>query len=109
MYLNLYRDHETLQLNGINHTVLNDEFGKGIVNLRGGKFVTEGHERVFEPKIVKIISIQTSFGSPRNPRFPYTQNSKFLHFCVDLSVDFEGIESLEDGVIIISTYKVTAI
>ena len=29
----------------------------------------------------------------------------FLHICVDFAVDFEGIESLEDGVIIISTYN----
>ena len=28
----------------------------------------------------------------------------FLHVCVDFAVDFEGIESLKDGVVIISTY-----
>jgi len=58
---------------GINHTILNKEFTECVVDFGCAKFVTKGHEGVFE------------------------------HICVDFAVDFEGIESLEDGVIIIST------
>merc|ERR1712066_1046279 len=58
---------------GINHTILNKEFTECVVYFRCAKFVTKGHKGVFE------------------------------HVCVDFAVDFEGIESLEDGIVIIST------
>merc|ERR1719268_237511 len=64
---------KTFQMCGINHTILNKEFTECVVDFGCAKFVTKGHEGVFE------------------------------HICVDFAVDFEGIESLEDGVIIIST------
>merc|ERR1712048_1506851 len=69
----LLRDHKTFQLYCINHTVLNDEFTECVVYFGSREFVTKGHKRVFE------------------------------HVCVDFAVTFEGIESLKDGVIIIST------
>merc|ERR1719420_1740334 len=65
--------HKTFQLYCINHTVLNDEFTECVVYFGSREFVTKGHKRVFE------------------------------HVCVDFAVNFEGIESLKDGVIIIST------
>merc|ERR1712237_246277 len=53
--------------------VLNKEFTECVVYFGCAKFVTKGHKGVFE------------------------------HVCVDFAVDFEGIESLKDGIVIIST------
>lgn len=78
-------------MNGIDHTILDNEFTKSIVALSGGEFVTECAKGVFEP-IERLIKIKILF-------FEY----KYLHFCVDFAVDFESIKSLKDGIVIIST------
>jgi len=57
----------------IDHATVNLELGEGVVNLRGGKLVSEGHEGMSEG------------------------------FSINLAVDLEGLEGLEDGLVVIST------
>jgi len=68
----LLRAHETLKVSSIDHATVNLELGEGIVDLGGGELVAEGHEGVSE-----------GLG-------------------VDLSVDVEGVEGLEDGLVVVS-------
>jgi len=64
--------HETLQVGSVDHAAVNLELGEGIVNLGGGELVAEGHEGVSE-----------GLG-------------------VDLAVNVEGVEGLEDGLVVVS-------
>merc|ERR1719186_1410063 len=68
----LLRAHETLEVGGVDHATVNLELGEGIVDLGGGELVAEGHEGVSE-----------GLG-------------------VDLAVDVEGVEGLEDGLVVVS-------
>jgi len=36
--------HETLEVGSVDHAAVDLELGEGIVNLRGGELVSEGHE-----------------------------------------------------------------
>jgi len=56
---------------GIDHATIDLELSEGIVDLAGGELVAEGHEGVSEG------------------------------LSVDLAVDFEGLEGLEDGFVVI--------
>jgi len=63
--------HETLEVGSVDHAAVDLELGEGIVNLRGRELVSEGHERVSE-----------GLG-------------------VDLAVDLEGLEGLDDGLVVV--------
>jgi len=68
----LLRAHETLEVGSVDHATVNLELGEGIVDLGGGELVAEGHEGVSE-----------GLG-------------------VDLAVNVEGVEGLEDGLVVVS-------
>jgi len=70
--MDLVGAHETLEVGGVDHSTVDLELGEGIVNLGGGELVAEGHEGVSE-----------GLG-------------------VNLAVDFEGLEGLEDGFVVVS-------
>jgi len=63
--------HETLEVSSINHSSVNLELGEGIIDLRGRELVAKGHEGVSE-----------SLG-------------------INLSIDLEGLEGLDDGLVIV--------
>jgi len=64
--------HKALQVGSVDHTTIDFELSERVVNLRCRELVAEGHEGVSEC------------------------------FSIDLSVDLEGLERLDDGLIIIS-------
>ena len=68
----LLRAHQTLEVGSVDHATVDLELGEGIVDLGGGELVAEGHEGVSE-----------GLG-------------------VDLAVDVEGVEGLEDGLVVVS-------
>jgi len=68
----LLRAHETLEVGSVDHATVNLELGEGVVDLGGGELVAEGHEGVSE-----------GLG-------------------VDLAVNVEGVEGLEDGLVVVS-------
>merc|ERR1712055_167352 len=63
--------HQSLEVSSIDHSTVNLELGKCVINLGGGELVAEGHERVSEG------------------------------LSIDLSVDLERLERLDDGLIIV--------
>jgi len=65
--------HESLEVFGVDHATVHLELGERIVALRCAELVSEGHEGVSE-----------GLG-------------------VDLSVDLEGLEGLEDGLVIVGS------
>merc|ERR1711937_897816 len=68
----LLRAHETLEVGSVDHATVNLELGEGVVDLGGGELVAEGHEGVSEG------------------------------LSVDLAVNVEGVEGLEDGLVVVS-------
>jgi len=64
--------HQSLQVSGVNHATVDGEFTEGIVDLAGGKLVTEGHEGVSEG------------------------------LSVNFAIDFKSFKGLEDGFVVVS-------
>ena len=93
----LLGDHQSLQVGAVDHSLVDLELGKGVVDLAGGELVAKGHQGVsavdklyeefLEPKI-QFVMFHFVFCSPECLR-------------VNLAVDLEGLEGLQDDVIVV--------
>ena len=82
--------HESFQVSSVDLSVLDLELAEGVVDLLLAELVAPGHQGVPEPGRTQLKAC-----------FKRYLKQYVSHLCVDLSVDLEGVEGLDDDVIVV--------
>ena len=81
-------------MSSVDLSVLDLELAEGVVDLLLAELVAPGHQGVPEPG-------RTDAAEQLKARLERYLKQHVSHLCVDLSVDLEGVEGLDDDVIVV--------